>query len=129
MKKVSDEQLLSALMEHGTIKGAAAATGAAVRTIYDRMHEREFKVMYEAARADVLRGATASLNSRIEKAVSCIEAIMDNDEAPAAVKLNAANAILSNAERFAGRLTEAESHLRPVKEPSLDELLTMELGG
>lgn len=123
MKKVSDEALLTALMEHGTIKSASAAIGLAPRTIYDRMHEREFRVMYEAARADVLRGAVSSLNGRIEKAVSTIEDIMDDTEAAAAVRLQAAGAILANVEKFSGRLTEAEAGLRPTKELSLDEIL------
>ena len=123
MKKIADEEILAALMQYGTIKQAAAATGAGVRTIYDRMHDREFKALYEAARADVLRGAVSSLSGRIEKAVSTIEAIMDDTEAAAAVRLQAAGAILCNVEKFAGRLSDAEAKLRPTKEPTLDDLL------
>ena len=125
MKKISDEEILAALMQYGTIRAASKATGAAERTIYDRMHEREFKAMYKAARADVLRGAVSSLNGRIEKAIETIERIMDDNEAPHAIKLQAANAILANVEKFAARLSEVEAGLRPVKEPSLDELLSM----
>jgi len=123
MKKLSNEAILSALMEYGTIKQAAAALNMGVRTLYDRMHEREFKEMYKAARADVLRGAVSSLNSRIEKAVSTIEDIMDDTEAAHAVRLQAAGAILANVEKFAGRLSEVEEGLRPTKELSLDEIL------
>ena len=125
MKKISDEEILAALMKYGTIRDASKATGAAERTIYDRMHEREFKAMYKAARADVLRGAVSSLNGRVTKAIETIEKIMDDDEAPHAIKLQAANTILANVEKFATRLSEVEAGLRPVKEPSLDELLTM----
>lgn len=128
MKKVSDEKILAALMEYGTIKEASAATGASVRAIYDRLHEREFSIMYQAARADVLRGATFSLNSRITKAISTIEEIMDDREAPPTIRLQAASAILANVEKFAGRLSEVEAGSRPIKEPSLSELLDMELG-
>ena len=123
MKKVSDEEILAALMKYGTIKDASTATGASVRAIYDRMHEREFKALYEAARADALRQATSSLNGRITKAVETIEAIMDDMEAPAAIRLQAANTLLANVEKFAGRLQEVEAGLRPIKEKSLDELL------
>ena len=125
MKKISDEEILAALMKYGTIRDASKATGAAERTIYDRMHEREFKAMYKAARADVLRGAVSSLNGRVTKAIETIEKIMDDDEAPHAIKLQAANTILANVEKFATRLSEVEAGLRPVKEPSLDELLSM----
>ena len=128
MKKVSDEAILAALMKYGTIKEASAATGASVRTIYDRMHDRPFKVMYEAARADAIREAASSLNGRIKKAVETIENIMDDGEAPAAIRLQAANAILANVEKFAGRLSEVEAEMRPVKEMSLSEMLNMDLG-
>lgn len=110
-------------MEYGTIKEAAAATGASVRTIYDRMHTREFSIMYQAARADALREAAFSLNSRIKKAVTTIENIMDDEAAPPTIRLQAAIAILANVEKFAGRVSETEEGARPLKEPSLDELL------
>ena len=123
MKKLSDEAILAALMKYGTIKEASAATGASVRTIYDRMRQREFQVMYEAARADAIREAASSLNGRIKKAVETIADIMDDREAPAAIRLQAANAILANVEKFAGRLSEVEAGSRPIKEPSLGQLL------
>ena len=129
MKKVSDEEILAALMKYGTIKEASAATGASQRSIYDRMHQRAFRVMYEAAKADALREATFILNGRITKAVETIENIMDDGEAPAAIRLQAANAILANVEKFALRLSEVEAGSRPIKEPSLSEMLSMELGG
>jgi len=126
MKKVSDEEILAALMKYGTIKEASAATGASQRAIYDRMHQREFRVMYEAAKADALREATFILNGRITKAVETIENIMDDEEAPAAIRLQAANAILANVEKFAGRLGEVEATLKPVKEKTLYEMLAEE---
>ena len=123
MKKVSDEELLAAIMKYGTVREASAATGCAARTIYDRMHERAFKAMYRAARADILRGAAAGLNGRIEKAVETIAAILDDEEAPHAVKLQAANAILAHAEKFSSRLTDAEDGLITTEPKTLAEML------
>ncbi len=124
MKKVADEQIIAAIMETGTVKGAAAATGAAPRTIYDRMLTRPFKAMYQAARADVLRGASACLNARIENAVATIEEIMLDKDTPAAVRLQAANSIIAGAEKFADKLTEREGHLITPEPQTLEELLT-----
>ena len=123
MKKVSDEELLAAIMKYGTVKEASAATGIAPRTIYDRMHDRAFKAMYRAARADTLRGALSDLNGRIQKAVDTIAAILDDEEAPHAVKLQAANAILAHAEKFAARLTDAEADLITTEPQSITEML------
>ena len=123
MKKVADEQIIAAIMQHGTIRAAAEATGAAPRTIYDRMLTRPFKAMYQAARADVLRGAAASLNSRIENAVATIEEIMLDRETPPAVRLQAANSIIAGAEKFAERLTEREESIITPEPRTMEEIL------
>lgn len=124
MKAVSDEELLAAILKYGTVREASAATGLAPRTIYDRMHERAFKAMYRAAKADILRGALSDLNGRIQKAVETIAAILDDEEAPHAVKLQAANAILNHAEKFAGRLNDAEADLITTEPQSITDFLS-----
>ena len=124
MKKIADEQIMAAIMEHGTIQAAAVATGAAPRTIYDRMLTKPFKAMYQAARADVLRGAAASLNSQIENAVATIEEIMLDREVPPAVRLQAANSIIAGAEKFADKLADREEHMINPKVTTLEEMLS-----
>ena len=42
-KAVSNEEIIAALLQHGTVKDAAAAAGTTPRTIYDRMNDREFR--------------------------------------------------------------------------------------
>ena len=49
-KKVSDEQLIAALLNNGTLKAAAAAAGVSERTLYDRMNEGDFQALYKAAK-------------------------------------------------------------------------------
>ena len=48
----NDEQIIAALLQHGTIKEAAAAAGVTPRTIYNRMNDRAFRAQYEAAKND-----------------------------------------------------------------------------
>lgn len=41
-KTISDEAIIAALLDHGTIRAAAEAVGLSERTIYDRMSDGEF---------------------------------------------------------------------------------------
>ena len=41
-KAISNEEIIAALLQHGTIKEAATAIGTTPRTIYDRMKQRDF---------------------------------------------------------------------------------------
>lgn len=54
---ISNEEIIAALLQHGTIKAAADAAGVGIRTIYDRMNEREFRAEYAQAKADIVRQA------------------------------------------------------------------------
>lgn len=105
---VSNEEIIAALISSGTIQNAAQAAGIAPRTIYDRMKDKEFREEYKEARADVLRGAVNSLNQRVNEAVNTIAEIMGNEQTNPATRLQAAQAILTNAGKFCDRLAEAE---------------------
>ena len=52
-KAISDEQIIAALLDHGTIRAAAQAAGISERTLYDRMNKGEFQALYKAAKADL----------------------------------------------------------------------------
>lgn len=117
-KKVTNEQIVAALMSHGTQKEAAAALGITERTIYDRMSEGDFKSLYKSAKADVVRKAVASLNNHIGEAIDTIVSIMNSEDANPAVRLQAAQSILNNAGKFAERLSEDENNVSIQKENS-----------
>ena len=108
-KTVTDEQIIAALLNSGTIKDAAAAAGVSERTIYDRMNEGDFQALYKAAKADLIRAAVFSLNGKIQAAIDTVAAIMQDDSNNAAVRLQAAQTILTNAGKFAQRLQADES--------------------
>lgn len=107
---VSDEQIIAALLNSGSIQQAAALTGIAPRTIYDRMGYREFKAAYSAAKADIVRQATLTLNRNLSAAVDVVTGIMNDDENPAAIRLQAAKMIIENAAKFADRLNSADNY-------------------
>ena len=107
-KKADDETIIAALIQYGTIKEAAAETGLAPRTIYDRMQESSFRALYQEARADVLRGAVSSLSDKVERALQVLADVMENPKESGAARVQAANTLLNHAGKFTDRLLECE---------------------
>lgn len=124
VKAVSNEEIIAALLQHGTIKEAAAAAGIAPRTIYDRMQDRGFKAAYMEAKNDIFRKAVYTINSRLSEAVDAVTDIMTDESVNAAVRLQAAQTIINNAQKFAARLSyDEEQSQRTAKPQTLGEIL------
>ena len=112
-KAVSNEEIIAALLQYGTIKEAAAAAGTTPRTVYDRMkNDRDFRGEYAEAKNSIVRKAVFSINERLEQAIEAVCDIMNDPETNPAVRLQAAQTILNNAAKFNERLTKDESHAR-----------------
>lgn len=107
-KAISDEEIIAALIQHGTIKEAAAAVNASTRTIYDRMNNLEFRAKYTAAKNGILRKAVFYINEKLTDAINTVLEIMNDPDASRAVRLQAAQTIINNAGKFAERLTKEE---------------------
>ncbi len=108
-KTLSDEVIVSALISNGTIKAAAAAVGVTERTIYDRMNGKDFKALYKSAKVDVVRKAIFELNDQIGAAVEAVVSIMGDKDVNPAIRLQAAQTILNNANKFSERLNDDEN--------------------
>lgn len=108
-KAISDEEIIAALLQHGTIKEAAAAAGTTPRTIYDRMNNINFRAQYAEAKNDILRGAIASLNKKLSAALDTVFDIMTNPDVNPATRLQAAQTIIKTSERFSIRLSNDET--------------------
>lgn len=93
-KKVSNEELCSALMAHGTIKATAAFLNVSEKTVYKQMDDMEFRQIYEHAQADIYNNAVRSCQNRLEEAVDCISDIMNDKSVNAQTRLLAAQTIL-----------------------------------
>lgn len=119
-KAISNEEIIAALLEHGTIKEAAEAAGTAPRTIYDRMNNREFRAQYMEAKNDIIRKAVFTINEKLSAAVETVADIMTNKDNNPAVRLQAAQTILNNASKFAERLTHDEYQSRAEGKDPLD---------
>lgn len=108
-KAISDEQIIAALLDHGTIRAAAGAVGISERALYDRMNKGEFQALYKAAKADLIRAAVLNLNRQLQAAIDTVSEIMQDPDNNAAVRLQAAQTILNNAGKFAQRLQADET--------------------
>ncbi len=111
-KAVSDEEIVAAILQHGTIREAAEAAGIAPRTIYDRMENRDFRALYMAAKNDIIRKAVFSINEKLSQAIDAVAEIMTDKDNNPAVRLQAAQTIINNAGKFAERLAKDEYNSR-----------------
>ena len=108
-KAISDEQIIAALLNHGTMKAAAGAVGISERALYDRMSRGEFQALYKAAKADLIRAAVLNLNRQLQSAIDTVSEIMKDPDNNAAVRLQAAQTVLNNAGKFSQRLQADET--------------------
>ena len=108
-KAVSDEQIIAALLNNGTIKAAAGAVGISERTLYDRMSGGQFQALYKAAKADLIRAAVLNLNRQLQAAIDTVVEVMENPDNNPAVRLQAAQTVLNTAGKFAQRLQADET--------------------
>lgn len=108
-KAISDEQVIAALIEHGTIKAAAAAVGLSERAVYERMSGGDFQALYKSARADILRSAVKHMNSQLQASIDTVAEIMQDTNNNPAVRLQAAQTIMTHAAKFSQRLQAAEA--------------------
>lgn len=109
--KDNDELIVSALIECGTVKAAAAKLKMSERSIFDRMNNGEFKTIYSNAKADILRSTVYSLNGQIQAAIETVVEVMTDKENSPNIRLQAAQTILTHAGKLANRLQMDESSI------------------
>lgn len=102
---VSNEEIVTALMNYSTIEAAADSVGLSRRAVYSRMKGKGFRLLYMQAREATLQGAAAALQAHVTDAVETAAEIMKDKQNPAGVRLQAAGMILSQADRFTNRVS------------------------
>lgn len=116
---VSDEEIIAALLQSGSIAQAAELTGISARSIYDRMGTRDFKAAYSAAKSDIVRAAVLTMNRSLAAAVEVITGIMNDDSNNAGTRLQAAKMIIENAAKFSDRMAAEDKATAEWAEPAL----------
>ena len=121
-KTISDEELIAALLQHGTIREASEVVGLTPRAIYDRMDKPDFRAMYMEAKNDILRNAVFSVNEKLGGAINVVDGIMNNQEVNPAIRLQAAQVLINNAAKFTDRLSTVEKESREIRSPFYYEI-------
>jgi hypothetical protein len=111
MTTITNEQIVSALAQHGTVGKAAQALGMPTRTLYDRMRKPSFRVLYEGARLELIQSALNHVQGKVSDALNTVSEIMADKEAPHSVRLQAAQCVIQTAMKFADRLTLTEQRV------------------
>lgn len=119
---VSNEAIIAALLQSGTVKEAATAAGISARTIHDRMKNDEFKIEYAEAKNNVLRRAVNTMSEKLTAAVETVAEIMENPANNPAVRLQAAQTIIGNAAKLSEKLTQDEEQAAKIGRTVIDEL-------
>ena len=107
-RAITDEEIITALMQGKTMQQAAVCAGLSVRALYDRVKEPAFIALYSKVRADLLRETTAELLKQTKAATATMVEIMNDPEQKGSTRLQAAQAILDNAAKFTKHLQGAE---------------------
>lgn len=120
--KISDEQIVAAIISCSTNKQAAEACGLSEKQFYNRLSRPELKEKLAAARAKLLESATSSIAARVGEAVETMASIMHSEETPAQTRLNAADAIVRNSLKMSertdvlDRISELEKAVKEVED-------------
>ena len=120
--KVSDEQIIAAILSCSTNIQAAEACKLSEKQFYNRLSRPELKEKLAAARSKLLESATSSIAARVGEAVETMASIMHSEETPAQTRLNAADAIVRNSLKMSertdvlDRISELEKAVKEVED-------------
>ena len=113
----SQTRALDALLDGLTIQDAAAVAGVNRKTVSRWLEQPDFWRAYTQRSGQTLQLAARRLTGRIDSALSVLDAVLADDEAPAGVRLRAAQLTIDSALRlvdaadFADRLAALEARL------------------
>lgn len=113
-KKLSNEAIIIALLEHGTVKSAAAALNISTKTIYNRMKTIEFEREYSAFKDELLNNCFYKLINAVDTAIDVIIEIMEQPDAKPNTRINAAQIVLNSVVKFSQRTVEHENHTNDI---------------
>ena len=99
-KSLTNEKLVELLLVHGSVKATAAALGMSTRAIYARLADPAVRQMYAEARGRLLESATGNLCESLNSAIDFLHSVVDDREAPIALRIQSADSILRHAVRY-----------------------------
>ncbi len=85
---------LEALLEGANIQDAASAAGVNRKTVGRWLNDPAFWTLYQVNSRRVLELAARRLTGKLDAAVGLLASVIDDDEAPASVRLRAASQVI-----------------------------------
>lgn len=118
MAKISDAELIDAILTSETTAQAADRLGVNRSTIHRRLQKADFRAKLNAAQSEQLEGACNTMRGGLQLATQCLLEICTNAKAPPQARVLAARAMLELTPKFIEivdfdrRLTALESVLK-----------------
>jgi hypothetical protein len=94
---LKQERILLALLEHGSDEKAAAALGVSAATIRRQVQNPQFQKRYRKAKRDEFSTCMGRLLNAVSPAITILRRIMVDTNTPAAIRLQAAEAVFEYA--------------------------------
>lgn len=107
-KRISDERLLSALINNGGVGGAAMVLGVSRTAIYARLKDPTFRTQFDEMQGTLLSETAMHMSNSLGGAVKALNDVINDPTAAASVRVSAADALL----RHCCRYVETASVLR-----------------
>ena len=92
--RVTDNQLVSALLSCPTIKLASESVGLSEQAVYSRLRKVDFRTKLQNARNDQFQVISSKLEDANFKALDTLVKILDDKEVSAGIKVRAAQTLL-----------------------------------
>ena len=108
-KTLSDEQIVAAILQCGTVKAAALHLGISEKTLCARMSKDSYIDLYNATVSGILRHAANSMLEKIDTATETTIAIMKDKNTDSKTRLQAAQTIYAYADKFTAAATAADT--------------------
>lgn len=99
-KKVSDEQLLEALLVHGGVRGAAGVCGISQNAIYKRLQDNAFRSRYDALQGVLVSSVAGYMATALSDAVEALVSVLNDSTTSSGLKVSAANSLLNHTIRY-----------------------------
>ena len=92
--RVTDNQLISALLTHATIKQASESVGLSEQSVYSRLRKPDFRAKLQNARDNQFQVISSKLEDANFKALDTLIKILDDKEVSAGIKVRASQTLL-----------------------------------
>lgn len=92
--RVTDNQLISALLTHATIKQASDEVGLSEQSVYSRLRKPDFRIKLQNARDNQFQVISSKLEDANFKALDTLVRILDDKEVSAGVRVRASQTLL-----------------------------------